>query len=79
MNALDIDLTKVQLLQWPQDKETLAQLSLIELQCWMAGQDPRALVYLGQDPNYKKWIYWHYLMPLKIKRMFYKVKRWFIV
>jgi hypothetical protein len=77
MMLMDIDLTKVQLLKWPEDASTIAQLSLIEKQCWYAGQEPRKMVYLGQNREFVRFWKFSYLYPLKVKRMFYKMKHMF--
>ena len=71
---LNVDLTKVQLLKWPEDASTIAQLDLIELQCWFAGQDPREMVFLGQNKEFRHFMYRYYILPLKIKRFWFKIK-----
>lgn len=71
---MDIDLKHVQLLKWPEDSSTIGQLSLIEMQCWYAGQDAREMVYLGQNREFVRFWRMHYLWPLKLKRMLYKLK-----
>jgi len=69
-----VDLSKVQLLKYPQDASTIAQLDLIELQCWYAGQDARQMIYLAQTEDFKRFWKLHYLWPLKAKRFLYKFK-----
>jgi hypothetical protein len=71
---MEVDLTKVQLLKWPQDASIIAQLDLVELQCWYAGQDSREMIFLAQNPNFKRFWYWTYLVPLRIKRFIFKIK-----
>jgi hypothetical protein len=72
--TMDIDLKHVQLLKWPEDSSTIAQLSLEEKIMWYSGQEPRHMVYLGNSPAFKRWWHWHYMMPLKLKRFAYKLK-----
>lgn len=79
MEVSNGDLTKVKLLKWPEDATSIAQLDIIEMQCWIAGQDPRALIYLAQNPKYIRFMRIHYLWPLQLKRFIYKVKRFFHV
>jgi len=61
-------------LKWPEDRQTLAQLSMSELIMWYAGLDPRELVYMGQTAEFQRFWFRHYLLPLRIKRFFYKIK-----
>lgn len=68
------DLRSVQLLKYPQDASVIAQLDLIELQCWYAGQEPRQMIYLAQTKEFRRFWARHYLWPLKIKRFMYKIK-----
>jgi hypothetical protein len=71
---VDVDLKHVQLLRYPEDASLLASLSLIEKQMWYAGQEPRHMIYLSLNPQFKRFWKIHYLWPLKIKRMLYKIK-----
>ncbi len=70
-------LTKINALKWPQDARKLAALPLLELQIWISGQDPRELIYMAQDPNYVRFIKYHYLWPLRFKRFGLKMWRMF--
>ena len=70
---MDIDLTKVQLLKYPEDAATLRLLSLEEKICWYSGQDPKMMIYLGNSPRFKRFWFWSYMVPLRCKRMFYKI------
>lgn len=74
MNADVVDLKKVQLLRWPSDAATIAQLDLIEMQCWYAGQEPRYMIYLSLNKEFVRFWNRHYLWPLKIKRFLYRIK-----
>jgi hypothetical protein len=72
--SVDFDLQHVQLLKWPEDASVIAQLDLIGLQCWFAGQDPREMIYLGQNREFRRFWYRTYLLPLRIKRFIFKIK-----
>ena len=72
-----VDLTRVQLLRFPEDKAIIAQLDLLEMQCWYAGQEPRHMIYLGNSIEFKRFWKLHYLLPLKIKRFIYRIKALF--
>lgn len=71
------DLKIIQVLRWPSDKGLIASLTLEEKMCWFAGQDPRHMVWLGQDAEFKKFWKKYYLRPLHLKRMFYRIKNAF--
>ena len=73
-----VDLRYVQRLMWPQDRATIAQLDLEEKIMWYSGQDAREMVYLGQNKDFKKFWYWHYLLPLRSKRFVFKIRRFLI-
>jgi len=68
-------LDKINSLRFPQDVKELRKLSILELQIWISSLDPRLLVYMAQTEEYSKFIYWHYLLPLRFKRMMYRIKR----
>lgn len=70
-------LDRIYTLKWPQDRKELAKLPVIELQLWIASQDPRGLVFLAQDREYQRFIKYHYLWPLKLKRLALKLTRFF--
>lgn len=61
-------------LKWPEDAAAISMLDLIEKQVWYSSQDPRAMIYLGNNPQFKRWWKLHYMFPLKLKRLFYKLK-----
>ena len=63
-------------LKWPADKRTIARLPLEEMVCWYAGQEPRYMVFLGQDSEFKKFWKRHYLRPLHLKRFWFKITKW---
>jgi hypothetical protein len=62
-------------LKWPQDRLLMGLLSISELQAWYASQDPREMIFLGQEPAFQRFIFWHYTLPVKGLRTLYKIKR----
>jgi hypothetical protein len=68
---------QIELLKWPQDRKELAQLSITGLQTWYVAQDMTQMVFLGQNREFKRFIYWHYSVPVKLLRLYYKMKRIF--
>lgn len=75
MNANEsVDLRVVQVLRWPVDKGIIASLTLEEKMCWYSGQEPRQMIYLGNDSEFKTFWKRHYLWPLHLKRFLYKLK-----
>lgn len=71
----ELELTYVRSLKWPQDALQLRWLSIQGLQAWYLSQDMRYMVFIGQDPKFKSFIFWHYTLPVKLLRSFYKIKR----
>jgi len=71
------DLKVINVLMWPLDASIIASLSLEEKIVWYSGQDPRYLVYLAQDPSFKRFWARHYLAPLHFKRWMYRTKNAF--
>ena len=70
-------LDKINSLRFPQDVKELRKLSILELQIWISSLDPRLLVYMAQTEDYQRFIKWHYLVPLRIKRMLYRIRNMF--
>ena len=68
------DFSSLQDLKFPQDKYQIARLSLFQKQIWYASKDPHELIQ--ETPLFKAWWFRHYVMPLRIKRLFYKLKFW---
>jgi len=69
-----MEVAEFSFLTFPRDRATLSKLRLDELICWYACQDPRSLIYLAQTKEFKQFWYWHYLLPLRIKRFVYRMK-----
>lgn len=68
-------LDTIQRLMWPKDKETLKQLSIEEIQAWYLSKPKEYMVFLGQTAEFKSFVFWHYTIPVKCLRFFYKIKR----
>lgn len=68
------DFSPLKDLKFPEDKLKMAGHSLSELQVWYAAQDPHDLMEMGDD--FLTWWKWHYLVPLRCKRLIYKLKFW---
>lgn len=70
----DIDFDVVAVMKWPEDKASLAALSLEEKIMWYSSQDARQMVFLAYNPEFKRFWKIHYMYPLKLKRFMYKLK-----
>jgi len=66
----------IESLKWPQDKSFISRLNLEEKQYWFAVQDARTMIFLADTEEFKQYWFWHYLIPLKIKRFLYRFKFW---
>lgn len=69
-----IDLHVLPLLKYPEDASVIATLSLEDKIYWYSSQDPRAMIFLAQNPKFKRFWYWSYLVPLRMKRFAYRIK-----
>jgi hypothetical protein len=65
---------RLALLKWPQNRIQLAQLSISDMQVWLSTLDPRELVFLGQNPTFKRFLMVHYLWPVRALRFLLKIK-----
>lgn len=87
-------------LKWPDDKRSIAKLSLEEKIVWYTGQDPHDMIDLDANAkltplhfedekayqeylkefkrrkNFRRFWYWHYIVPLKLKRFVFWFKFW---
>lgn len=68
------DHSHVRRYKFPQDRIKIAGLSLAEKQIWYAAQDPHSHIESGED--FGAFWYWHYIMPLKVKRLVFWFKFW---
>lgn len=60
--------------KFPEDKKAIAKLSLEDKMVWYLMQDPREMVFLGNSPEFQVFWRWHVVIPMKIKRFYYRVK-----
>lgn len=61
-------------LRYPGDKGAIARLPLAEKMVWYAAQDPHTLI--EADDDFAVFWFWHYIVPLRIKRLIFKLKFW---
>jgi len=61
--------------KYPNDADKIARLGIQNFQMWYLSQDMRDMVYLGQFKEFKRFIFWHYTLPVRCLRMYYKIKR----
>lgn len=64
-------------LVYPSDAKLIAMLSLEAKIAWYASQEPRQMVYLGQQEEFQRFWFWCYIMPLRFKRALYRLKNAF--
>lgn len=64
----------IEQLKWPQDRVVLALLPLSALQTWYAAQEPRRMVFLGNDPSFKRFWHFAYILPTRFRRYLLKIK-----
>lgn len=61
-------------LKYPADRAAIARLKLAEKVVWYAAQDPHEHIEAGED--FASFWYWHYIVPLKMKRILFWFKFW---
>ena len=61
--------------KYPQDASRIARLSISGFQMWYLAQDPKEMIFLGQFKEFKRFIFWHYTLPVRCLRLYYKIKR----
>ena len=74
--ASRVDFSPLKTLKYPQDRAQLRKAPLQALQVWFAAQDPQVMIDLAQDRDFVRFWKWHYLVPLKLKRLLYVLKFW---
>jgi hypothetical protein len=62
--------------RWPDDKKRIARLDLDSKQQWWAAQDARSMIFLAETEEFKRFWFFHYLVPLRAKRLLYRLKFW---
>jgi hypothetical protein len=67
----------IESLNWPQDRKELAKLSITGLQSWYLSKDPTQMVFLGQNKDFRRFIWFHYTVPVRLLRLYYKILRLF--
>ncbi len=60
--------------RFPEDKKDIARLSYDEKMEWYATRDAKDMVFLGNDPEFKRFWKWRVLIPVRIGRMYYRIK-----
>lgn len=63
-------------LRFPEDRALIAQLTLDEKAFWYGAQNPQDMVWLGNKEDFTRFWRWYYMVPLKVKRLIYKLKFW---
>jgi len=64
-------------LKWPDNRFKLALLGPYRLQLWYAIQDPRAMIFIGQTQDFRRFWLIFYIIPIKFMRFGLKIKRFF--
>jgi len=62
-------------LKYPQDAKEIGRLGIQGFQSWYLAQNPKEMIFLGQFKEFKRFIFWHYTLPVKCLRLYYKIKR----
>lgn len=64
-------------LKWPQDAVKIASLSISGFQMWYASQPAKDMVFLGQNKEFKRFVFWSYTWKVKLLRLYYRIKQFY--
>lgn len=62
------------LYRFPERKKDIARLSYDQKMEWYSTRDPKEMVILGNDPEFQSFWKWRVVVPVKLKRLFYRLK-----
>jgi hypothetical protein len=65
----------VQTLTWPKNAKEIGSLSLQDFQSWYLSQPMQDMVHVGQIPAFKRFVWRHYTIKVKLLRLYYRIKR----
>ena len=75
MNASEIST-----LRWPEDKASIAQLTLEWKQWWLGTQEPKWMAEVSETSEFRWFWRVYFFWPLKLKRLgLYILKPWLLV
>lgn len=60
--------------KYPKDASKIAHLSITWFQFWYLSQSPREMVYLGQFKEFQRFVFWHYTLPVRCLRFYFRIK-----
>lgn len=61
-------------LKFPENQKEIGRLSYDQKMEWYASRDPKELIFLGNDEDFQRFWYWKVLLPVRLGRMYYKIK-----
>ena len=61
-------------IRFPDNKKEIKKMSYEEKMEWYYTRDPQEIIYLGNSKDFQRFWYWNVFLPMKIKRIFYRVK-----
>ncbi len=61
-------------LKFPENKKQISKLNYDQKMEWYATRQPKDVVFLGNDPEFQRFWKWHVVIPVKIRRMYYRIK-----
>lgn len=62
------------LYHFPENKRKIARLSYDQKMEWYQSRDPKDMVWLGNDPEFQRFWKWNVVIPVKLRRLFYRIK-----
>ena len=62
------------LYKFPEQKRKIARLTYDQQMEWYAYNCAQEMIFLGNDPEFKRFWYWNIVIPVRIRRMYYRIK-----
>jgi hypothetical protein len=62
------------LYQFPERRKEIAGLTYDQKMEWYQTRNAQEMVFLGNDASFQRFWYWNVVLPVKIKRLYYRIK-----
>lgn len=62
------------LYSFPERKKELSKLNYDQKMEWYATRDRESMIFLGNSKEFQRFWKWHVLIPMKLKRLYYRIK-----
>jgi hypothetical protein len=60
--------------KFPEHKKQIARLTYDQKMEWYSSRKPEEMIWLGNDPAFKRFWKWHVVIPVRFRRWLYRIK-----